>query len=146
MEPDAMQRVADELEIRNLLARIFHLADFSPDLTEYLECFTEDAVWETTESAGAHTGNRLVGRAALARDREHVRAARHQGPGTNTWHVITNLVVRVGDDGTADVDSYYLWVVGSDETPRVDAIGRYQDRLRRTEQGWKLARRRFGAS
>jgi hypothetical protein len=89
-----MQRVADELEIRNLIARIFHLSDFAPDLTEYLECFTEDAVWETAGSAGAHTSSRLVGRDALARDRAQVRADGHQGPGTHTWHVITNIVVR----------------------------------------------------
>ena len=147
MEPAAMQRVADELEIRNLIAQIFHLSDFAPDLTEYLECFTEDAVWETAReaaSAGAHTSSRLVGRAALERDRTQVRADRHQGPGTHTWHVITNLVVRVGDDDTAEADSYYVWIVEADVAPRVAAIGRYQDQFRRTDTGWKLAHRRFG--
>jgi hypothetical protein len=144
MDP-ATQRVADELEIRNLIARIFHLADLEPDLTEYVECFTDDAVWESASaSAGAHTSNRLVGREALRRDREQVRADGHQGPGTNTWHVITNIVVRVGDDGTAEAESYYVWVVEANVAPRVAAIGLYRDRFRRTEHGWKLAHRRFG--
>ncbi len=147
MDDAALQRVADELEIRNLIAQIFHLSDFAPELTEYLECFTEDAVWETARasgSAGAHTSSRLVGRAALEGDRKQVRADGHQGPGTNTWHVITNLVVRVGDDDSAEADSYYVWIIEADVAPRVAAIGRYQDQFRRTDTGWKLAHRRFG--
>jgi len=35
----------DEREIRNLLARMGHMADYG-DLDVYLTLFTEDAVWE----------------------------------------------------------------------------------------------------
>ena len=41
---DALRRLADEAEIRNLLARIAQLAD-EGSLDDYLACFTEDATW-----------------------------------------------------------------------------------------------------
>src|SRR5437868_14208117 len=39
-----LARVAAELEIRNLVARIAHLCDWG-DVDEYINLFTHDAVW-----------------------------------------------------------------------------------------------------
>jgi uncharacterized protein (TIGR02246 family) len=45
MKEPAIERLADEMEIRNLVAQLAHLADMAEDLEEYLACFTDDAVW-----------------------------------------------------------------------------------------------------
>ena len=147
LTPDAFAKLAAELAIRNLVARIFLLADQAPDLDEYLTCFTEDAIWERVGDdgrppPGAHVGSRLVGVEAIAADRRKIREVGYQGPGTNTWHVNTTLAVRVNDDGTADAESYWLFVESLEQT-RVRSIGHYRDRFRLTEGGWKLAHRRF---
>jgi 3-phenylpropionate/cinnamic acid dioxygenase small subunit len=42
---------------------------------------------------------------------------------------------------TAQVRSYFLFYVECDKTPTVRVVGVYQDELRRTPSGWKLARR-----
>jgi hypothetical protein len=145
-----LQRVADELEIRNLVARIFLLADQEADLDPYLDCFTEDAVWEArgkddtmTRIADAHVGNRLVGRDALRADREHVRRSGHQGPGSRTYHVSTTLEVRVDDAETAEAESHWLFLRREEGGPKLLSVGSYLDRFVRTERGWKLAHRRF---
>ena len=41
-------RMADELEIRNLIAQLAQMADMLTidELDTYLACFTEDAVWD----------------------------------------------------------------------------------------------------
>ena len=41
---DAVQRLVDEAEIRNLLARIAQLSD-EGELDDYIACFSESAIW-----------------------------------------------------------------------------------------------------
>jgi hypothetical protein len=145
-----LQRVADELEIRNLVSRIFLLADQEADLDMYLDCFTDDAIWEARGKDGtvnrvadAHVGDRIVGREALRADRAHVRRSGHQGPGSGTYHVSTTLEVRVGEDDTAEAESHWLFLRRGDRGPVLSAVGSYVDRFVRTERGWKLAHRQF---
>ena len=145
-----LQRLADEMEIRNLVSRIFLLADQEADLDRYLDCFADDAVWEARGKddtvgrlADVHVGSRIVGREALRADREHVRQTGHQGPGSGTYHVSTTLEVRVGDDDTAEAESHWLFLRREEGGPKVLSVGSYVDRFVRTERGWKLAHRRF---
>jgi len=145
MDDPITRRLADESEIRNLVARLAHLADFAPVLDEYLGYFTEDAVWEYSEASRAmvtdgRPGLRVEGRAAIAADRQRLRGVGFQGPGTNTFHVNTTLAVRVVGEDEAEAESYWLFVSGQDP-PQVQKIGRYRDRFRRTAGGWKLAHR-----
>jgi hypothetical protein len=131
---DLPATLADEMEIRNLVARLAHLADRAPTLEEYLTCFTPDAVWEYAEGA------RFVGRAEIEKDRLRLRGEVFQGPGAKTFHVNTTLMVQVKSDGTAEAQSYWLFVDGKGE-PQIKRLGHYHDRFRRTSEGWKLARR-----
>lgn len=142
---DNLQRLADEAEVRNLVARLAHLADLAPNFDDYLACFTEDAIWEYSEATRAKVtdgrpGLRVVGVAAIAADRGRLRAEKFQGPGTNTFHVNTTLAVRVLSETEAEAQSYWLFVSGDGE-PQVRKIGHYHDTFRRTPQGWKLAHR-----
>src|SRR5947207_15035680 len=99
MGDDALiRRVADELEIRNLLARFAQRADSdTDDLTTYLSCLTEDAIWEGPPAPGGaanvHSGHAGILAGARAR-----RAAGIQGPGTNTHHTLTTLQIAVEGD------------------------------------------------
>ena len=82
MADDALtRRVADELEIRNLVAKLAHLAD-EGDLDEYLQLFAEDAVWDGGAELGSVKGHPEL--LAAAKER---RASGRSGPGTNSRHV-----------------------------------------------------------
>jgi 3-phenylpropionate/cinnamic acid dioxygenase small subunit len=132
---DQLQRMADELEVRNVLARIAQLAD-DGSLDEYMSLYTDDAVWDAGGSFGVKRGHAEI----LAGARER-RAAGTAGPGTHKRHVLTTTAVRV-EGATAHARSYFLFYVDCDKAPRVQVAGAYQDELRRTPAGWKLARRK----
>ena len=130
----------DELEIRNVLARLAQLAD-DGDTDGYVALLTEDVVW-------AMPGNPAIGLAAserrghdeIARGQRERMAAGHQGPGTDTMHVISTISVQLEGD-TAIVRSYFQYWGDTAHAPVIRNMGRYRDELRRTRDGWKLARR-----
>jgi 3-phenylpropionate/cinnamic acid dioxygenase small subunit len=123
----------DELEIRNLAARLAHLADEEPDMSTYIEHFTEDARWRMNEVEFSGRSEILAG--ALGRRRSGT-----QGPGTDTRHVITTHAVGLDGD-TATGLIYLLFMSGTSTAPQVQSMARYADRYRRTPAGWLLAER-----
>lgn len=131
---DQLQRVADDLEVRNLLARIAQLSD-EGTLDDYMALLTEDAVWDGGKTFGVRKGHADI----LAGARER-RAAGTSGPGSHNRHVITTSAVRVEGD-VARSRSYFLFYVDCDKTPVARVVGVYQDEFRRSKSGWKLARR-----
>ena len=52
---DQLQRVADELEIRNLVARLAQTAD-EGSLEEYAALYTDDAIWDGGPTFGVSRG------------------------------------------------------------------------------------------
>lgn len=130
---DAGRRAADEVEIRNLLARIAQLAD-EGSVEEYIECFTRDAVW-----GGAGFADRR-GHASLLEGARERRSTGTAGPGTHTRHLVSTAVVDVaGDQATAC--STFLFYRDTNAKPVLDRMGRYDDRFERTATGWKLSAR-----
>src|ERR1700692_4658434 len=79
-EPERLQRLhEDERQIRNLIARLAHLADYG-DLDVYMTLFTEDALWEGPSSpATPQVGVTNQGAAAIRADREQRRRVGGQG-------------------------------------------------------------------
>jgi hypothetical protein len=140
-----IRRMSDELEIRNLVARLGHMADMGDLEEQYLPLFTDDAEWEFPGGPDpAAVGTKVTGHAAILADRRSRRASGFQGPGTHTRHLNTTLAVRVDGSDTAEADSYWLFLGGTDTgQPQVRGAGHYQDTFRRTPSGWKLARRRI---
>jgi 3-phenylpropionate/cinnamic acid dioxygenase small subunit len=132
-----LQQLADELEIRNLVSTLAHMADMAPEdkLDGYVALFTDDARWEMPGSLRQGRDDILAG--ALDRRENGI-----QGPGTNTRHVITPHAIHVHVDGDAATgNAYFMLVADTLSAPQVRGIGHYQDRYRRTAEGWKLDQR-----
>ncbi|MCH8191067.1 MAG: nuclear transport factor 2 family protein [Chloroflexi bacterium] len=130
---EQVRRVADELEIRNLLARLAQMAD-DGDLNEYVQLFTEDGSWQGPD------GGVRRGRADLLAGAQERRASGIQGPNTNTRHVVTTTVIQLAGD-TATGRTYYHYYGNTQGVPEQRTMGVYEDEFRRTAQGWKMARR-----
>jgi uncharacterized protein (TIGR02246 family) len=130
---DRIARVAAELEIRNLIARVAHLAD-QGDLEEYVSLFTEDASWE-------YPGGPRRGRADILAGARERRRQNVTGPGSATRHIITTLAVQVEDAATATADSNWLFWRDTDSAPTLLNMGHYRDLLRREGGTWRIARR-----
>ncbi|HET6811410.1 MAG TPA: nuclear transport factor 2 family protein [Acidimicrobiales bacterium] len=138
---DDARHAADDAAIRTLLARVAHFADWQEDLERYLDLFTDDAVWEFPGDRRQQVEPTTVrGRDAIRADRRERRRSGFQGPGTDTHHLVTTVAV-VLDGDVATADSYWLFVGDTTTAPVIRSIGRYQDRLRRTADGWRLAHR-----
>ncbi|MGE0877715.1 MAG: nuclear transport factor 2 family protein [Acidimicrobiia bacterium] len=134
----ANDALADELAVRNLLARIAHAADVSTDEeleSDYLPLYTDDAVWDLA-------GTEQVGRAAILAAARARRATGTQGPGTNTKHILTTSAVEVDGDEATHVGCYMM-LADTRSQPRIMSTGTYRDTLKRTPDGWKMARRQI---
>ena len=132
---DSLERLLAENEVRNVVARVAHLAD-DGDLAEYLSWFTPDASWGI-----AGSGAMIVGHDALLAGAMQRRADGIQGPGSGTRHINTTLWVSVDSADEASAGSYYLFLDTGTDPATVRTSGRYEDRFRRTVDGWKLASR-----
>lgn len=134
-------RIAAELEIRNVIARLAQLAD-SGEIDDYVSLLTEDVVWAMPASphvglaASERRGHDEIAAGAVARMADGL-----QGPGSDTMHTVTTTSVRVEHDDRASArSSFVFWVTTSTE-PTAKSIGRYDDTFVHTSDGWKLARR-----
>lgn len=146
---DALQCTVDELEIRNLIARIPVLTDTTLPRDEYINCFAEDAIWECVHHKGdgppgEHLSSKIVGRAQILADRTRIRDKLIQGPETNSFHLNTNLIVCLKGDADATAESYWMFVRCDDgEAWKVSTAGYYYDVLKKYADGWKIFHRRF---
>ncbi|HEY1734096.1 MAG TPA: nuclear transport factor 2 family protein, partial [Acidimicrobiales bacterium] len=127
-----------ELAVRNLIARVAHVAD-GGDLEESRELYTEDAAWEFPGNAPRHGRDDILADARQRRD-EGVT-----GPGSATRHVITTLVVTVGGvaEGMATADSYWLYYRDTTTAPVLAGMGQYHDTVRYDDGAWRIARRQI---
>lgn len=130
---DTAQRLLDELEIRNLLARIAQASD-EAELDQYMTYMHEDAVWGGT-GFPERRGHAEILAGAVKR-----RADGIAGPGSHTRHLISTSIVEVqGDAATAR--SIFLFYGNTHATPELRMMGVWADELMRTDEGWKLSRR-----
>ena len=136
-----LARVAAELEIRNLVARIAHLCD-SGDVDEYINLFTHDAVWTMPDNPqlGLPADERR-GRDEIVAGVRTRQGLGMQGGGTNTQHVVTTLAVVVDGSERATAQSYWMYIDDTTTSPTLRCVGQYHDTFRCTHEGWKLERR-----
>lgn len=131
---DRGERAADEWEVRNVIVRLAQYADGLGTCEQYADLFTEDADW-LMPNAPRH------GRADILEGSIARRAEGGIGPGSNSRHVIASTAVEFVDDDTAVADSYWMYFVETDVVPRMTLMGSYRDTVRRTSEGWRMARR-----
>lgn len=124
----------DDAAIRNLIARIAHLAD-TGDANEYARCFTSDARWEMP-------GAPRRGRFDIMAGSQARRATGEIGPGSATRHVVSSIVVDVDGD-TARARSYFQFFTQTTTSPHLQLVGQYDDEFVRSRNGWLLAHRQI---
>ncbi|MCH6231613.1 nuclear transport factor 2 family protein [Microbacterium sp. CFH 31415] len=143
MPLDPIVRLTAESDIRNLIARLGHLAD-DGDPDEYLGLWTEDGVWDRGNGE-AHRGREALRERVLA-----YRASGLQGPGTGTKHLNTTLWVSIDSDDRAHAQSYFVFLTGASNAialeldaprPQIALSGRYDDEFVRTGAGWRIRSR-----
>ena len=145
MTDEDLQRIKDELEIRNLVGKLATMADHAEDLTEYFTLWTEDGTFDMREPFGRQEGDpasawKVSGLEALRENRKQLRATGFQGPDTNVWHANTTLHITINDATNAESQSYWV-LYGSRDKVEVLRIGHYHDRFRKECGRWKMAYR-----
>ena len=124
--------IADELAVRNLVARLSRNADVA-DIDSYMSSFAVDAEWNLP---GAPTRGYDEIRAGLIARRDTGAV----GPGSHTRHMVSTVSVDVDGD-TATSESYFQYIAETDTNPTLRLVGYYQDAFVRTPDGWRLQRR-----
>jgi 3-phenylpropionate/cinnamic acid dioxygenase small subunit len=143
IDATALRRVIDELEIRNILARLAHMADTASidELDQYLALWTEDGTWAVL-SGTSLAPQEQRGHAELRAAAKQRREAGVQGPGTNSRHIVSTNVVEFDSQARARARSYFhVFRETGSEQPVPTTIGEYNDTFIRTPGGWKLQRR-----
>ncbi|GAA4818949.1 hypothetical protein GCM10023232_14770 [Sphingosinicella ginsenosidimutans] len=123
---------ADVLEINQACARLVALYCRYVDDGDHaalIDLWTEDAVW--TSIAGPMTGHGEIARYLASK------------PATVSRHLCGNLLLDVidSDNAVGSCDFIALIGTGDPDRPVIQKAGRYEDRYRRTANGWKFAAR-----
>ena len=120
----------DWLEITALVNRYAQAVD-GKDWAMYASCFTADAEIDYSSAGGARGG--------VAESTAWLATV--LAPLSVSQNFITNQVIEVtGDEATCR--AYFFGVVGNQSAAGSSLIwvgGIYEDRLRRTEAGWRIA-------
>jgi uncharacterized protein (TIGR02246 family) len=123
----------DILAIHQLVASYNHAVDAGHG-DKFAQTFTADGVLETR-------GNAIKGHDALAEFATGV-----PGGLSSPRHVASNLLIE-GSGDEASLSAYlHLYILAGDPpSPTIAISGKYDDQLRRTDGGWRFARRVFTA-
>ena len=121
----------DRVAILGLLARYNHAID-SRDTETWLDCFTEDAIYEFPPD------RRWEGIDELRRVGEG-RATAVDQPVSRHW--LNNIIIE-GDERSAQV-TCYLMLLRPLEGPRINHTGLYRHTVRKVDGVWKFSHRRM---
>jgi len=121
------------------LYRYGHTIDYGRD-ADWLDCFTEDAVYHLHYPRGNGEERRFV----TPDERADFVAAHTRAPDKWHKHILVEPVITVsGDRKSAHVESYFLRVDDAPATRFIMAQGRYVDELRLCDDGkWRFISRR----
>ena len=126
-----MNAGTDADAVRDVLVRYATAID-TRDWTLLRSCFTDDAETDYGESGSWRDVDGLTA----------FMEAAHAGFGP-TNHMLSNFVIDVdGDRARATTYVHAVLVFADDPSAWVDSVGRYDDTLVRTVDGWRIDRRR----
>lgn len=145
MDEKELQWAVDELQIRNIVAKLALLSDLG-DIEEWGNLFAEDADYNSKGVPQQRGREEIAASGRLRRERGT------HGPGSSNRHVSTSVLVRSTGPDTAEAESYLemyrdveLAETDSDGKPIVSptlmVLGYYRDRFVRTSDGWKVQER-----
>ena len=130
----------DKIAIYEVIAKYSYTYD-GKNADGFAELFTEDAVLETRRQGNTAPHTHLESQNAI---RDYA-TEQHQGrlANTSTRHFQTGTIFEELTSNTARSRTMVIIThqTPEDATPRVVRSGEYQDEWRKTEQGWKFARR-----
>ena len=121
----------DRVAIQGLLARYNHAID-SRDTETWLDCFTEDAIYEFPPD------RRWEGIDELRTVGEG-RAIAVDQPVSRHW--LNNIIIE-GDECSAQI-TCYLMLLRPLEGPRISHTGLYRHTVRKVDGVWKFSHRRM---
>jgi 3-phenylpropionate/cinnamic acid dioxygenase small subunit len=139
LQESELQWLSDQLEIRNLIARLAHLAD-DGELELYATCYSDDISWEAPPGPDGPVPARRGLAAAVDGSRQR-RAEGIQGPNSHVRHVVSTTEVRSDGSDRATSRSYWRMYQNGNAEPQVRALGVYDDEFTRTPAGWRMSRR-----
>jgi hypothetical protein len=120
---------ADRLELLDLCARYYVSTD-EADVDAFMDCWldSDDIVFESAFGT-------FRGRSAI---RDFETAHVNGGMAVGKRHVLSNVVIKPGSDGSALLTSY-LTVLEVRDRPEIVATAIYRDsKAVKTEQGWRF--------
>lgn len=127
--------------VRDLISRVAHCSDYGT-AEEYAQLFTVDAVWSSPAiPAMQKKADYRVGRQEIEEGSRQRRAAGIHGPGTATRHVVTTVSVTMHGPDIASAVSLWMFYGDTTGTPRLLSMGRYDDLVVLTPDGWRISRR-----
>jgi uncharacterized protein (TIGR02246 family) len=124
-----VRRLEDIHEIQNLKSQYAHYANVgegSGDIAKFAALFAADGVWDLR-------GNELRGREAIAAHLKHIGTLGYVG-----LHFALNPRVDVDGDAALGFWDLAFPVIPPGADGPVMVCGFYEDRLRRTEEGWRF--------
>ncbi len=121
----------DRLDVHELYARYAAAID-NGDYDDWLKCFTEDGVFESTRF-GRHAGQEGL--------RKFTKIYRESLGGAQVLHVITNVYFKLEGDGGAG-SCYLAYYHCKEGRIQQAAVGRYKDTLRKVDGRWFFASRK----
>ena len=120
----------DREQIRELYARYAQTID-NARYDEWLECFTEDGVFESSRF-GRHAGQEGL--------RRFTAIYKESLGGAKPIHMMTNISISVNGD-RATGGCYLAYFHCKDEKGALSAVGHYTDSLRKVNGEWKFESR-----
>ena len=121
----------DREQIRELYSRYAYTIDHGP-YEEWIRCFTEDGVFESPRF-GRHQGPDGL--------RRFVAIYKDSNGAAQVRHMMTNITFQVdGNRATGGCYLTYYHCKGGKAT--LEALGRYEDELRKVNGTWLFQRRR----
>ncbi len=122
--------------VADALARYCHCVDYAIE-AEWVDCFTEDGVFDVRRGPSGGGDSLVQGRAELA-----AFIAKHTRPPEH-WHkhCLAETIFDI-QDTTAHTDSYWFRVQAHETGPFIRAFGHYRDDLVLCDDGrWRFQHR-----
>jgi 3-phenylpropionate/cinnamic acid dioxygenase small subunit len=121
----------DHEQIRDLYARYAYTIDYGPP-EEWISCFTEDGVFESPRF-GRHSGSDGL--------RRFVTMSKEANGSAKVRHMLTNVAFQINGD-TATGACYLTYYHCKNGKATLEALGRYEDELRKVNGDWLFRSRR----